>query len=471
VPAALTTVEAAGGLTTHAGAEYDTLARAAAIERRNIVLAYRESAVVGVISAASTFLPVFVARLGGSNFDVGLVTALPSVTGVILAVPIGGLIQSRRNIVPWYARGRLGSQLGYVAIAGSVLALPAAFQVSGVLGIWAVATLFSTVTSVSFPVVMDLTAGGRGRYELMSRRWSILGLANAIALLVVGETLGWLPFPANYEMVFAILGLLGLVGYRSASAIRVPDQTPETAPRQRWRTPLGDIVSRVRSEPDFLVYTACHFVFALGAALAVPLTTLFYVRILSASDAWIGVISTAQTLTLLVGYALWRRMSRSRGTMFVVVCATVGTALTPLALAMTHDIVISAVIAGFGGIFTAGVNLAYFDYAMSIVPKAWAITFISVDTWLVYVAGIIGPLAAALLADAIGIAEALVVAAATTFLAAVLFVVGPPRLAGSRASMVLDGPPRRARPRLFRSSRAGREDGRQPVSTTPRGDR
>ena len=63
---------------------------------------------------ARTFLPVFVARLGGSNLQVSLITALPSLTGVILAIPLGGLIQSRRNIIPWYSRGRLGSQLGYV---------------------------------------------------------------------------------------------------------------------------------------------------------------------------------------------------------------------------------------------------------------------------------------------------------------------------------------------------------------------
>src|SRR4029077_9546293 len=127
-----------------------------------------------------------------------------------------------RNIIPWYSRGRLGGQLGYVAIASVSFALPPELVVPGVLAVWAVVTVFSAVTSVSFAVVMDATAGNRGRYELMSRRWSILGLMSALSLVLVGQALGWFPFPTNYQLIFAGLGLLGLFAFRYARAIRVP---------------------------------------------------------------------------------------------------------------------------------------------------------------------------------------------------------------------------------------------------------
>src|SRR5947208_13548075 len=109
-------------------------------------------------------------------------------------------MQSRPNIIPWYSRGRLGGHLGYVAIALVSLTLPATLVVPGVLGVWLVVTMFSVVTSVAFNVVMDATAGRRGRYELMSRRWSLVGLSTAVGLVVVGQALGWLPFPMNYQV-------------------------------------------------------------------------------------------------------------------------------------------------------------------------------------------------------------------------------------------------------------------------------
>ena len=205
---------------------------ASPVERHNFQVAYRESAFIGLISSGSVFLPVFLARLGATNLQVSLLAALPSVTGVLLAIPLGSLIQSRRNIIPWYSRGRLGGQLGYVAIAIASFVLPPDLVIPGILAIWTVVTIFSTVTSISFAVVMDATAGNRGRYELMSRRWSILGLMNAISLVIVGQALGWMVFPTNYQVVFTVLGLLGLVAFRYSSAITVPDH-PTRAPEQR----------------------------------------------------------------------------------------------------------------------------------------------------------------------------------------------------------------------------------------------
>ncbi len=393
-------------------------------EHHNFRVAFRESAFIGLIAAGGTFLPVFVARLGGSNLQVSLISALPSLTGVILAIPLGGLMQSRRNIIPWYSRGRLGSQLGYLAIAAAAFLLPPDLVVPGILAVWSVVTVFSVVTNVSFAVVMDATAGRRGRYELMSRRWSIMGLANAVSLVVVGQALGWLPFPRNYELIFGVLGLLAFAAYRYGSAFRVPDHPPSShhagAPRF---APIQDLLVRVRTQPAFLAFVARHFVYQLGLSIAVPLVPLFYVRVIGAPDAWIGVIGTTQALAMLVGYTVWRRASRSRGPRFVLLWSLLGAALPPTALALTREVAVAAAIAGVGAVFTAGINLALFDRMMALAPKGYGVTFSSVDTGVVYAAGIIGPLLAAALADSIGLPTALIVATIPGLIGTLLFAI------------------------------------------------
>ena len=193
---------------------------------------------------------------------------------------------------------------------------------------------------------------------------------------------------------------------------------------------MTTLIARVRTERAFLVFTGRHFLYAIGASIAVPLVPLFYVRVIGAPDAWIGIIGTTQALTLLVGYAVWRRASRLRGSKFVLAWATLGAAIAPAALSQTRDVALAAAIAGIGAIFTAGVNLAMFDRMMSIVPRGYGVTFTSVDTSVVYLAGIVGPLIAAILADNIGLAQALLVASAATFAGALLFRVRP--IPGSR---------------------------------------
>src|SRR5438132_9235819 len=133
-------------------------------EQHNFHYAFRESALIGVINAAMVFLPVFLVRLGASNVQVSLLTALPSFTGVLMAIPIGAFMQSRRNIIPWYSRGRIGSQAAYGAAALASLLLPSQLVVPGILVIYGVATVFSTITNVAFNVVMNATAGTRGRF-------------------------------------------------------------------------------------------------------------------------------------------------------------------------------------------------------------------------------------------------------------------------------------------------------------------
>lgn len=395
------------------------------VERHNFHHAFREAALIGVINAAIAFLPVFVARLGGTNLEVSLVTALPSLTGVLLAIPLGGFMQTRRNIIPWYARVRLGSQLAFGLVALASLLLPGRLVIPWILAIYGIATVFATMTNVSFNVVMDATAGTRGRFELMSRRWSIMGVATAGSLALVGTVLGWLPFPLNYQVVFTGFALTGVWAYQFGSRIQVPDH-PSSArgtAGEAFSARVRSMVARVLAERPFLAFEGRRLVYAMSAMLTLPLIPLYYVRVLDAPDQWIGLMGTVQALMLLVGYAIWRWQARLRGAGFVLAMATFGAALYPAALSLTHGIASAAVLAGLGAVFTSGVNLAIFDRLMTTVPRGYGVTFNSIDTTIVYLAGVVAPVLGALLADWIGIGGALRVSAVIGLAGATLFAL------------------------------------------------
>src|ERR1044071_5340439 len=72
---------------------------------------------VSISNVAAPFLPVFLTRLGASNFQVGLLSSMPGMTGLILDILVGRFLKTRRNIVPWYILSRLMVILCY-ALAG-----------------------------------------------------------------------------------------------------------------------------------------------------------------------------------------------------------------------------------------------------------------------------------------------------------------------------------------------------------------
>ena len=141
------------------------------IQKRNYSNVQIDAIGIGLASAAAPFLPVFLARLGASNFQVGLLTSMPAFTGLFLAIIVGSFLQRQRKILPWFTIARLLGVSAYALTGIMPFLVPRSYAVPAVLAIWAVATLPQTVVAVTFSMVMNAVAGPAGRYDLMSRRW------------------------------------------------------------------------------------------------------------------------------------------------------------------------------------------------------------------------------------------------------------------------------------------------------------
>ncbi len=394
-------------------------------QRQNFVNVQIDAVGIGLASAALPFLPVFLARLGASNFQVGLLTAMPALTGLIMAIAVGQFLQRRRNIVPWFSTARLLTNLAYALTGLAPFLVPREHIVPAVLLIWAAVTLPQTVVNVSFSVVMNAVAGPEGRYELMSRRWSILGLTTAITVGLIGQVLDRLSFPFNYQLAFLGLSAGGLISFYFSSHITLPDVEPAApAPDLSWSRRLAGYVALIRTERPFVSFTARQFVYLAGTALSTPLFPLYYVREVHASDAWIGLISTVQTAIVLVGYTLWTRQSRHRGGRYVLLWTTCGLAFYPLLVASTTRVEMLVLYAGLSGIFQAGLNLVFFDELMKTVPPRYSATFVSLSQSMQYLAAVAAPLLGTLLATHIGLGGALVASALLRFIGFALFAWG-----------------------------------------------
>lgn len=385
---------------------------------------------IGLANAASPFLPVFLTYLGATNLQVGLLTSMPAVTGFILAILIGNFLQTRRNIIPWFSLARLMVVATYALTGVITLILPREYSITGVLLIWAAATLPQTVVTIAFSVVMNAVAGPTGRFELMTRRWSILGFTSAITVILVGQVIDWLKFPVNYQVVFIALSIGGLISYYFSSHIQIPDNpSPSQKNVVSFKEQVSEYFHMVRQEKPFLSFIAKRFVFLTGITLAVPLFPLYYVREVKATASWIGIISTAQTAVLIVGYFMWMRQSRSHGTRRVLLLTTLGVSLFPALVSQTHQVWLIAIIAGLAGIFQAGMDLVFFDELMKTVPVRYSATFVSIAQSLMYLSSIIAPILGTTLADKIGLSGALLVSAAVRLVGFGLFALGKPAVA------------------------------------------
>lgn len=393
-------------------------------QKRNFRNVQIDAIGVSISNVAAPFLPVFLTRLGASNVQVGLLTTMPGVTGLVLAIVVGRFLQMRRNIVPWFSLSRLMVIACYALTGLLTLFLPEKLLVNTTLGIWAFATLPQVALAVAFSVVMNAVAGPEGRINLLSRRWTIFGLTTVVGTFLVTRVIDLVAFPLNYALMFMGLSLGGLVSFYFSNRIRLPDQPPTAlskngAPTQAVRATLR----LARSNPAFLSFVSKRFVYLSAIALSAPLFPLYFVRVVGATDKDIGTINMTVSMAMLVGYFIWTRLSLRRGSRIVLLATTFGVILYPTLTAFTQRVEWIFLYAGIYGLFQAGLDLVFFDELMKTVPPQYSATFVSLAQSLQYLSAILAPLVGTWLADTIGLSGGLLVSAGLRLLGFLLFLI------------------------------------------------
>lgn len=391
------------------------------IDRRNFVNVQIDAIGVGIASAANPFLPVYLTRLGATPFQISLLTSMPAIAGLILSIPMGQFLQRQKNIIPWFSLARLLVIASYALTALVSFLVKGDNAIPGILGVWALATIPQTLLAIAFSVVMSTVAGPDGRYELMTRRWSILGTTTSITVIAIGQLLEKIQFPYNYQLMFLVLSVGGLISYYFSSHLNLPDVEPVVNQAANIREGLRNYFQLIWSEKKFVSFVAKRFVFLTGTTLATPLFPIYFVRTLDAPDSWIATINTAQTAILIFGYFIWTNTTRRRGSRFVLLATTFGISFYPILTSFTKSFYIIPIFAGLSGIFQAGLNLVFFDELMKRVPDKFSATFVSAAQSIAFLSSIFAPILGSALAETVGFGPAFLISGGISLLGFMLF--------------------------------------------------
>lgn len=393
------------------------------IQKLNFRYVQIDAVGVSISNVAAPFLPVMLTRLGATNFQVGLLSSMPGVTGLLLAILVGRFLQSRRNIVFWYGFSRLMVILCFALTGILIFLMSEKYLIIATLAIWAFATVPQTALAVAFSVVMNSVAGPGGRYALLSRRWTIFGLTSVIGTFIVTRLIDLVDFPVNYAIMFLVLSLGGLLSFYFSSKIILPDQVPLSVTNSG--SPLKgiqNVLELLRSNPAFLSFSLKRFVYFSAITLSAPIMPLYLVREVHATDSQIGTINMAMTTVMLVGYSIWTRVSLKRGGRFVLLATTFGMILYPALSAATPQVRFIMIYAGVAGLFQSGLDLVFFDELMKTVPAEYSATFVSISQSMQYLSMIVAPLLGTWLAGFIGLDGALLVSAGLRLFGFLLFL-------------------------------------------------
>lgn len=365
-----------------------------------------------VVGAVIAFNSAYALRLGASNSDIGLLSSLPSLLAILIAIPAGQFMQSRPQRDTWMA-GMIGlHRLGYLLLAlAPWLHL---FNLSP--GVWVVILLTVFTIPVRFfdvswiPFLGNIIAPER-RGSILSARSMVFNGTITLLTFLAGLWLTRISFPLNYQLLY----LVGFIGAELSTfyitRLKVPEQTRQVVQPvqkislvQQWQS----LRSALQEYPVFTRMTVNTLLHGLGVWTAGPLYILYYIRSLGAEESWIGLNATISTLFIIIGYPFWRPLLARLGEPRTLKWAIMGAGLFPLLVGFSPSLTPILIASAINGFFTAGINLSHFTTLLKVIPPERGPEFTGIYTTLINIGAFMCPLVGVAIANIVGLVPTLV---------------------------------------------------------------
>jgi MFS family permease len=384
--------------------------------RANFLHLYLDIAWFGVLSgSAINFLSVYAARLGATGLQIGLLAAGSAVINLIFAIPAGGWLEKRpiNKSVFWTS---VVYRLGYALW----IPLPWLFGDQGQVWALILITLFMgiplTGLATGFPALFAAAVPNDWRAYVAGIRNIVLSIAFMATSVISGYLLNTLPFPAGYQVVFAI-GLLGA----AMSSLHIyfvrplPADTParrgspapvpvEEARSRPWHTSLRLDIWKTHYRRHLLVLFGFH----LTQYLAIPLFSLYMVNVLYLTDSHIGIGTAMFYFAVLLGSTQLNRIVGRLGHKNVTAWGVIGMAFYPVIMAVSSQVWQYYALSILGGFSWAMVGGAYANYLLEHTPPHDRPAHLSWYNLMLNAAVLIGSLAGPALGASVGLVWALV---------------------------------------------------------------
>jgi MFS family permease len=371
-------------------------ARAVPAEYRStFVHLYFDIVWFGVLNgSALSFLTVYVARLGASSFQLGLLGASAALVNLFLTLPVGR----------WLAGQRVDKAVFWTAVLNRVFYLVWIFlpmllapqdQVWAFILVAFLMGIPGVVLAVGFNALFADVVPPDWRGHVVGVRNALFALTIMASTLLSGQILNALPSPLGYQIVFVIGALGAALSTVHLWFVRI---APGQAPPPRVGRPLGEISSlgvlrmmgdalregvglrfltRARGlrllrrdilRGPFGKTLATLFLFHLAQHASVPLFSLYWVRQLHLSDQQISVGTAIFWVMVLLGSTQFAALSGRMGNRRMVVFGALFTSLYPALTALSREFGLFLVAAASGGLGWSLLGGALTNYLLDRSP-------------------------------------------------------------------------------------------------------
>ncbi len=403
------------------------------VQAANFWHLYGDVAWYGVLfGSAISFMAVFAARLGAEGWQLAFLTAGPALISVLFTLPAGRWVD-QPELGRVITKMAVGHRLGYLILTPLPLLLPASVQVWAIMAIVLLAAIPGTGLAVGFNAMLAATVPQELRGMVVGRRNALLAAAIMLSFLGSGWILGRMPFEWGYITVFGLGALGAVLSTYHIYRIQVPP-----IPQFKIR-PVGDHAQPGQNQgfvgsapfrlsvglrlwlsppatfrnlsPGYWGMMLAYFMFHFAQFLPGALFTMFWVREARLTEGQIGFINAIFYLAMLVASPLLARFTHRLGNYWLNVGGAVLLGVYPLLTGLSHGLWLLVVASIIGGATWAILSGSLVNRLLEFIPADERPSHLAVYNLALNLATLAGVMLGPVLADTIGLREALLVIA------------------------------------------------------------
>jgi MFS family permease len=382
----------------------------------------------GAISLVNAYLGIDLIRLGGTDFEVGLLSSLPPLA-TMLSTLLGARWLSRVNNPRRTTLGVfLAARMVFVALAVVNLARGSwsALMLVVLVGLMNVP---QAIGNVSWQAIITGMFDERVRPRAFSTRAMAASLAGIVVPLLGGTVIRQMPGVSGYPVLYLAAFAIALVEVWLFSRLR-GDPAIQTLPPH-----LLPAFRRLWADPRFRGYTLASLPFYLGWVMAWPLFLRYQVDYAHASNFWMALLPATNAACAAGASRVWGRFGEHLSPGVLLPLAILGLSFVPFVYAL-HPTLAGLLISNvIGGTMGAGVNLFLLLRLMQVTPSSDRIIGMALANTFIGTAGVVGPLLSTLLATVIPIPAVFWIPFGLRFVGGLTFLAV---YAGSRSRLAAD---------------------------------
>ena len=128
----------------------------------------------------------------------------------------------------------------------------------------------------------------------------------------------------------------------------------ENVPVEADRIDVKGSLHEIFKNKEFIIFLSCSMLFHFGWQMGWPLFSIYQIKYLGATEAWITVSNVSSGIAMFMSYGYWERLITKKGNCYAIALATTGMAATPIMYAWSPNLYVLTLAGIIMGFFTSG---------------------------------------------------------------------------------------------------------------------